>query len=227
MATSFQALLTDCLVAMGDSLAGTWSRTDVIWPWCLEAIIQFPILRPALKTTTIATASHQLILEADFREVITVEYPLSQDPPVYLIRMNRLDPQFYASDDHYDIDRDYTTGTGWVLWTSKKLPVSAQITVSYLANHKTDYTDSGTSYITVPSEYKNILVAYVLAKGWRERLGFYSLDPTAHMSIIEQMTDMVNKADDHYQQLVKVAQEKLTQSRRSPHMSSDKFDRVY
>jgi hypothetical protein len=141
--------------------------------------------------------------------------------------MNRLDPSFFASEDHYDIDRDYATGSGWILWVSKLLAIDEQVNINYLATHDTDLTDAPTSYITVPDEYENILIAYVVAKGYRERLGVYLQDPTAHTSLIMQMTDMTQKAEANYQQLVLRAQEKLAQSRSSPHMQADRFDRVY
>jgi hypothetical protein len=99
--------------------------------------------------------------------------------------------------------------------------------INYLANHDTAMADDSTKVISVPDEYENILIAYVVAKGYRERLGHYMQDPTAHTSIILQMTEMVNKAELNYQQLVLRAQEKLAGSRTSPSMQVDKFDRVY
>jgi len=227
MTTSFSKLLTDCLQALGDSDASTWSRTDVIWPWAIEAMLAFPILRPQIQTYTLLANTHEVTLTPDFREIISVEYPIAHEPPDYLTRMNRFDPSFYTTDTHYDIDRDYRNSRGWCLWTSKLLPIGAQIKINYLANHEIDLEDTTNSLITVPDEYENILVAYVVAKGYRERLGAYMQDPTAHMSIITQMTNMVEKAEAKYMELVERAQAKLTDSRMSPHMHVDKFDRAY
>jgi hypothetical protein len=226
MAVKFSTLLTDVLVSLGDSDASTWSRTDVIWPWCIEAMMAFPILRGMEYEYTIMGATHKVTMAADFREIISVEYPIDQDPPVYLTRLNHLDPAFYEAVTYYDIDRDYKTGKGWLMYTSKLLPLTHKIRISYLANHSTDVDDVN-KLITVPDEYENILIAYVVAKAYRERLGVYMQDPTAHTSIILQMTDMVRKADDNYQQMVLRAQEKIAQSKTSPHLTSDKYDRVY
>src|SRR5512143_2070743 len=223
MTTSFSELLTDCLVALGDSDGSTWSRTDVIWPWAIEAMLEFPILRPMEQSISVSITGHMFDLAADFRDIIAVEYPVSQEPPKYLTRKNRQDPSFFSTDEYYDVDRDYVSSGGWVLWTSKKIPAVSTIKVSYLANHKTDVTDSTSSYISVPDEYRGILVAYVVAKGYRERLGAFMQDPTAHQSIITQMTEMVQHAEENYQLLIKRAQEKLAESRTSPHMHSDKY----
>jgi hypothetical protein len=170
MTTSFQSLLSACLVALGDSTGAMWSRTDVIWPWCIEAMLAFPILRPMQDTPSTAAATHVITLPSDFREIISVEYPVGQEPPVYLSRRNSFDPNFYSSDEYYDIDRNYASATGWVLVFSKKLLIDSDVVVNYLAIHDTDLDDASDSYITVPDEYVNILVAYMLAKGYRERL---------------------------------------------------------
>ncbi len=228
MTTSFQKLLSDCLVALGDSGGLTWGRTSIAMPWANEAMLNFPILRPMQATITVAgSASYQHDLPTDFREIVSVEYPLSQDPTAFLDRMNHLDPNFYSNEEHYDIDRNYVDSAGWVLWTSKKVAVASQLKVNYLANHKTDCTDSPSSYITVPDEYESILVAYVVCKGYRERLGYYMQDPTAHMPVIAQLTDMVQHAEDHYNQLVAEMMTKYTDSRILPHRQVDKFDRSY
>lgn len=227
MSVKFTTLLTDCLVALGDDDASTWSRTDKIWPWAVEAMMAFPILRGMEYEYTMLAATHKITLPADFRELISVEYPIDQEPPVYLTRLNHLDPTFYESYTYYDIDRDYKTGKGWLLFVSKKLAIGEKVRISYLANHSTDVADDNAKLISVPDEYEGILVAFVVAKAYRERLGAFMQDPTAHTSIILQMTEMVNKAENNYQQMVLRAQEKLADSRTSPHMESDKYDRVY
>ncbi len=227
MTTSFQDLLTACLVALGDRLASTWSRTDVIWPWCLEAMTQFPILRPQRSQVTFLARVYENPLPADFREIISVEYPVGKLPPVYLVRMNRFDPSYYETDDHYDIDRAYLSGTGWTIWFSHHMESGEIVNINYLANHDIDMEDDPACYITVPDEYVNILVQYVVCKGYRERLGAYMQDPTAHTSIITQMYEMVEHAETKYKAMVDDAMKKYVESRRSPHMQLDKFDRIY
>jgi hypothetical protein len=229
MTTSFQSLLTKCLTALGDPTGATWNRTTVIIPWANEAILSLPILRPMQQQFTQAGVpdEHRIVLASDFREIVSVEYPISQDPPVYLTRKNRFDPEFYSADTFYDVERDYKALSGWALWTSKLVPQAGIVNINYLANHKTDCTDSGTSYITVPDEYVPLIVADVVCKGYRERLGFFMQNPTLYIQLINQMTNMVLKSEDRYQALVTAAVAKLTDSRTSPHMTVDKFDRVY
>jgi hypothetical protein len=227
MTTSFMALLTNCLVSLGDPDASTWSRTDIIIPWAKEAMLAFPVLRPMEKKVTIEATGHLFTLPDGFREIITVEFPSSQEPPVFLNRMNHLDPSFYLTDTSYDIERDFPDGTGWVCWFSRRMIIGDEIVINYLANHETDLEDESSSYITIPDEYVPIIVQYVVCKGYRERLGAYMQDPTAHTTIIQQMYEMVQHAEDRYQQMVDQAVARYSDSRRSPHMHVDKFDRVY
>jgi hypothetical protein len=107
------------------------------------------------------------------------------------------------------------------------IPIDEDIKVNYLANHNVDLDDDPADLLTVPDEYEHILVAYVVAKAYRERLSFYSQNPTVYTNLIYQMVQMVDKADARYQQLVNEAIAKSSESRKSPPMQVDKFDRVY
>ncbi len=228
MSVSMNKFVSDCLIAAGDTTGATWSRTTVAIPWANEAMLAFPILCPKQTTITVAgAATHEHDLPAGFRQLVSVEYPLSQDPPEFLDRMNHLDPSFYASNEHYDVDRNYADTAGWVLWTSKKVPVGGQLKVNYLANHKTDCTDEVNSFITIPDEYEYICVSYFVVKAYRERLSYYMTDPTAHMAVIAQLTDMVVHAEENYRTQVQDLLIKYTDSRILPHRQIDKFDRTY
>ena len=228
MSITFTKLVSDCLVAAGDSDASTWPRISVAIPWVKEALQVFPILRPMLDDhTNGGSIVYSYQLPADFREVISVEYPISQQPPVYLLRKNRLDPNFYSIAGNYDIDNDYSTGSGYYCYVSGGVAASAHIKVQYLAGHDTDLADDSTDVITVPDHFENILIAYFIAKAWRERLGSVMQDPTAHSSIITQLTEMVRKAEINYLDLVASARQFISDSRITPANQLDKYDRVY
>jgi hypothetical protein len=228
MAFTWSKVLTDCLVSLGDSLAATWSRTSVISPWVAEAVINFPILRPMLDDhTNGASIVYSYQAPVDFREVITVEYPISEQPPSYLARKNRLDEDFWNSDGYYDIDHDYSAGSGWYIWVSGGVAALAHIKMQYLANHNTTIVDDTIATWSVPDQYESIIIAYVVAKAFRERLSFYMVNPTAHTSIIQQMTEMTRRAEENYKELCFQALRRLADSRITPNVASDKFDRVY
>jgi hypothetical protein len=58
-------------------------------------------------------------------------------------------------------------------------------------------------------------------------VGAYMQDPTGHMTIITQMTNMVLRAEENYKDLVNQAMARYTDSRILPHRAVDKFDRTY
>lgn len=232
MTITFSKLLTDILLALSDNLAAVWSRSDVITPWAEEAMLSFPILRPMHYTFTNTAPAAQnpkyvLDMPADFREIVAVEYPIDQQPPSYLERKNHLDPGFYTDDGYYDVDHDFESGEGWVIYFSGGVPEGEAIEMDYFANHVVGLADDSVDVISVPDEYENILIAYCVAKGFRERLAKAMQDPTTHTSVILQMTEMTRRAEDNYHLLVKTAREQLANSRVSPRIAADKFDRVY
>ena len=228
MSITFTKFVSDCLTAAGDVGTVTWSRLTFGLGWAKEALMVFPILRPMLDDhTNGASIVYKYAMPADFREVISVEYPIGQQPPTYLARKNRLDPNFYADAGFYDIDHDYSTGGGWMCYVSGGVAASAHIKTEYLAGHDTDLADDSVDVITVPDEHEPILIAYFITRAWRERLGNAMRDPTAHTSIIQQLTEMVRRADENYASLLTQAQHRLVESRVSPANKVDKFDRVY
>ncbi len=228
MTITFTKLVSDCLVAAGDNDATTWPRATVAIPWVKEALIAFPILRPMLDDhTNGASVVYSYALPADYREVISVEYPINQQPPEYLARKNRLDPDFYKEGGYYDIDHDFSGGLGFYCYISGGIAATAHIKMQYLAQHDTNLADDSVDVITVPDQYENILVAYFINRAWRERLGAFMQDPTAHTSVIQQMTEMVQHAEENYRYLVETALERVAQSKISPVNKADKFDRVY
>jgi hypothetical protein len=229
MAISFQDLLTDCLVALGDSSGAIWPRATRMASWCIEAIRTFPILRPMLDNHSVIGVGtlYSFSLPADFREVISVEYPINQDPPIYLVRKNRWDPDFYDHEGFYDVDHDYATGSGWYIYLSGGVTSGTRVYTYYLANHDTAMTDSPSSIVTVPEEYEGVLISSVMCRAYRERLSYAMQDPTAHTSVILHLTHMVENQEKHFQDLVNLAQHQLTNSLVSAHKTVDKFDRVY
>ena len=228
MPVSFAALLSDVLTALGDGQAQTWSRVNTIWPWCIEAMRTFPFGRPMRTEHVVGTGEqHKFDLPDDFRELISVEYPVGKIPPKYLIRKSHFDPEFWNSDQYYDVDHNYEDGTGWIIYFSMLLDETLSVYIEYLATHDLDMIDDDDCYITVPDQYYGILIAQVMCRAYRERLSYFMQDPTVHTSIIQQLTDMVRKAEDRYYKMVEDAWEKLSPSRVSPRQAMDSHDRVY
>ena len=91
--TTYTALLDFCELALNDVSNSTWLRST-LGQWADEAMRALPILRPMRNSYAVVSPLNKLDMPSDFREMVSVEYPLNEDPPSYLIRMNRLDPDF-------------------------------------------------------------------------------------------------------------------------------------
>jgi hypothetical protein len=223
---TFGTLLTRIQNALGDTAGATWDRTTVIWPFAVDAIRNFPILRPKTVVQTVETAGHSFTLPSDFRKVIYVEYPLYQDPPEYLARKPHLDATFYGEDGFYDVDRDFDTGEDYIMWISDDLAVDDVVSVRYLATHTTDFANEY-AYITIENQYVQVIVNHVVLMCYQERLGTQLQDPTAHTSTIQQMAEAVKSAQTVYLASLTRAEEELSSSQRISGWKVDKHDRIY
>ncbi len=228
MSITFAQLLTDCSVALGDISGTCWSRSDVIIPWCLEAMRTFPFGRPMLLTHLVSAGEvHTFDLPEDYRELVSVEYPIDEIPPSYLIRRSHFDPEFWQSDVYYDVDHNYEDGVGWIIYFSSELIDATSVKVEYLACHDLDMADDEQHFITVPDEFYSLLIAQVTCRAYRERLGHFMQDPTVHTSIVMQLTEMVRRSEENYHKMLDTAQQKLASSKLSPRQTMDGYDRVY
>jgi hypothetical protein len=226
MTTIFSDLIDECEIMLNDVTHAVWTR-NLVTHWCKEAMLAFPILRPQQMTYTFLSAGYSIPMATDFREMLSVEYPVDESPPKYLQRMNRHDEDFFDGDTHYDVDYDYVDGVGWVLWTSHEMQSGDEVYINYLANHATNIDDDDTDTITVNDEHVPIIVCYVIWKAYNERLSVYMQQPTAYSQVVTQMNIAVQDAHERYQKLVALAQARLAAGRPSPKMKMDDFDRVY
>jgi hypothetical protein len=223
---TFGTLLTRIQSALGDTGGGTWSRTEVIWTFAIDAIRDFPILRPKTTAHTVGDAGHSFTLPSDFRKVIYVEFPPYQDPPAYLMRKSHLGVDFFGADGFYDVDRDYDSGGDYILWTSNALATDDIVIVRYLATHTTEFANEY-SYITIENQYVQVIINHVVLMCYQERLAFQLQDPTAHTSTIQQLSEAVKSAEINYLDHLNRAQQDISNSQRIAGWKVDKHDRIY
>ncbi len=226
MSVTYTYLLDTIETALSDLTNVTWSRAVLI-NFSKEAIRTFPFLQPKEQNLTLLAAAYTITLETDFREMLSVEYPVDETPPVFLGRRSRFETDFFSGEMFYDVDYDYNTGTGFLLWFSQQLPSGAEVTINYLANHDTSMADDAADTISVPDQYIHILVAYCVWKGYQERLSFYSRDPTVYSQQIAQMVQSVDQARLRYEEFIAQEYAHRAHSKITPKHDLDKFDRVY
>jgi hypothetical protein len=221
--TTFGSHLTRIMYSLGDPTEVHWSRTNEVWFWLIEAIREFPILRPKEADVSDAVKEHEIELPSDFKEVVSVQWPITSDMR-YHVRRSRLEDDFYNG-DYYDIDRDFSTGSGWKLWMGQPVPFAQPARVHYLALHDTamgELTD-----LTIPDQYLNILTEYCILRAWTERLSNEIRDPTAHSDVISGINLTIAEHRRTYNDLVKQAVNELTTSRITLKHRVDGKDRIY
>ncbi|MBN2148704.1 MAG: hypothetical protein JW726_15055 [Anaerolineales bacterium] len=213
-----------CLDMLGDGSSAVWARATVM-QWVNEAIRDFPIGKPTDTVITCTAGTYAYDLPAGFREITKVEYPTSQDPPEYLVRKSHQDPDFWADDIYYDVDRDYTSESGHQLWISADAATGATVNVNYLADHTSTLTEYST--ITVPDQYLGVLMLHVRKTAYAERLAYQIGTPTAHTSTIQQTSNAYQQAKSEYEKAVELMLAALAESRQTPLWKMDKYDRTY
>lgn len=221
--TAFGILLTRIMYSLGDPLEAHWSRTNEVWYWLIEAIREFPILRPMTADVSDNLDRHRIELPADFIDIVNVQWPITADMR-YHTRRNRLEDDFYDG-DYYDIERDFSTGSGWILWMGQEVPFAQPARVNYLALHDTAMGELTT--VSVPEQYHNILQEYCILRAWTERLSNEIRNPTAHAETIAEINRVIAEHRATYNALVNQAAKELTTSRIGNNRRADKYDRIY
>ena len=207
-----------------------WERSIQTAPWALQALQAFPLLKPKRYGFTMIASTHNIELPSDFVEMMSVELPAAQEPPVFLFRLNYLEKGFYNNKQvFYDVDRNYLAGEGYVMIISRLLVAGDHIHINYMTYHDHDLLDNSTDEITVPDQYEDILITYVVAKAYRELMSIYVVDPTAHEALITEMVDLISQAEDKYAKMIEglLSSVSIGNSAITPNRSVDKYDRVY
>jgi len=105
--TTLAALADRIQTQLNDTSAVTWKQ-EAIEAFCLEAIRDYSTYfrRHAHEALEVTTAGQQEFeLPDDFRDMILVEFPVSEDPPRYLKRRSRTHPNFWQQAGYYDYHR--------------------------------------------------------------------------------------------------------------------------
>ena len=238
MTITFTQLLDDIEYQLGFAGPGSglpeqyWERSLHFEPWSKAAILAFPLLRPDSYAFTMLVPGrnpHIVELPADFRVMVTVEFPGATVPPVLLTRANCQASDFYDTDDYYDIKRNFSLGSGYNIIFSRSLVATDHAHLNYLVPHDADLMDNGVDELTIPDEYEDILIAYVIARAYRHLMTIFVCDPSAHENTISELTQMIKAAEDKYNNMIKSLTSDISvgESWIIGNRKSDKHDRVY
>ena len=201
MATTLQNLIDAIEADLADSANATWLAAD-IEQWIRDAIADYSHHFPRILNQAITTAAddRKYDLDANFLEVLTVEYPTGQDPPEYLARRPHDHPNFWIQDGYFDIiERGDDTDVDEI-WVSQKPAASETITVLYLARHTMNTTDLTTSdNVTVPEHHHHLLRKYARWQAAEQLKAAEEAAPTSNSSLLmSQLAINVDRARRAY-----------------------------
>jgi hypothetical protein len=236
--TLLSAIADRAQVVLGDSAAGTWSQA-VVEGWIKEAIRDYSQHFKRTKTvSTVLTSGdtgvHSFDLPGDFRDMVEVEYPADEDPPVYLKRLSRKSARFWARAGFYDVeitaDADYDIiGDAFenpaTFWISDEVEEGETLRWIYTANH--DATISSSAHITVPEEHEHLLVKFVYWQAIAERLATEAQNPDTTIRMLQQFKLASQAAENAYRSALADAKKALSGGGYTGPWKSDIHDPIY
>lgn len=117
---------------------------------------------------------HAYDLPAGMRAVVQVEYPVGEEPPRLLTRLERASRAFYRSESHYDVQKSGSAAASR-LWISAAPGEGETIRVGYLADHAS--LDDDSDLTTLPERHLELVMLYVRWAAYQELATSESIDP--------------------------------------------------
>jgi hypothetical protein len=213
--------------ALNDAGVGTWPQTT-IEEWCRDAVADYATHFMHVYTDTINCVTDQQYygLQTLQRGVISVEYPVGEDPPRYLKRRSVNHPKFWDEAGYYDVEdwRDHTKTD--YLWISETPSTGEQIQVI----HNTMYVSTNlypASVLEVPEEHEPLLLLFVVFRAHTERMSTESQHPDTTIRMLQQMKLAVQAAEYAYHQALRDAKKTQAVGGWVPPWEVDGYDRIY
>jgi hypothetical protein len=157
-------------------------------------------------------------------DVVRVEYPTGEDPPVYLDRWDHRHPDFFDQEGYYDVQIDDDTGNG-TLWLSFTPTYMDYIGILYTAPHDTSLDPADA--ITVRADHESILILFVIWQAVKERVATHLQDPDTTSDILQKMTNSEMQAEQEYLRAIRNARGRHTDSAYTGPWRSDAYDPIY
>jgi hypothetical protein len=224
--TTLAEMADRCQEALNDTAAGTWSQA-VVEEWCLDALREYNqhFFKSAREFIDCIAAQHNYDLPAAYRGVMYVEYPYGEDPPEYLKRLSRQHPNFWLSDDYYDIQEHLDAGDPAQLWISAEPSAGEQIYLHYSCVYDTALA-SGDNF-EIPPEHDPIIIAFVVWRAHQERLATEAQNPDTTIRMLQQMKLAVQSTEFSYRQLLRRAKQVRAVGGPTGPWEVDGYDRIY
>lgn len=197
---------------LSDVAYATWSETSLV-KMCMEGVRDLSRVLPVFlveKRDRYSTFQHNddpvaNILDASFLDAVRVEYPIGQDPPNYLKRLNR-DEALFQNEGYYDViaigeDKYIVISDAATGATSDWFRIWYRATGTVLP-------EATTTEIGIPDHYTDLLVQYIYWRAMAWLAADEAANPTSSSSLLmSQLNQIARDARRDYERMVKLALE--------------------
>ncbi len=176
-------LTGDARVALDDGAAAAWSDAELLG-FLAEAVREYSQHLPRVgEAALVAVAGRQrYALPWDAAAVVTVEYPVGEEPPAYLVRLPWKSRRFEGGGGHYDVLLSHDLTRPPELLLGFDPDAGETLAVRYLHPHESDLTAD--TYLTVPADHHHVLVQYVLFAAARQLQAREQAAPTNNSGLL-------------------------------------------
>jgi len=157
-------LIKTCQRSINDVDSTTFFTIQQYTEWINNAIrelsLHFPRTLDTLITCTVGGWIYDLPLNC--LEIISVEYPVNQDPPLYLTRKSFKDSSFHDAVGYYDFYKPSDSDAAnppQLLISERATAITQKIQVNYHAAH--DSLSTLASTITIPNHLLHLIPQFV------------------------------------------------------------------
>lgn len=196
-------------IALADASNATWTA-DTIKGWIKDSVRDYSQVLPRTKQASLSLLADSIehLLPADFRAMVSIEYPDNQTPPSYLYRLDRRHPDFAYRDNPraYDITtkNDGSTNLEAKIWLSGKAITNDESTpIVYIADHDWDLADS--DELTIPGRDEPVIILYVVWQAWKEIVSNEVRQPDPTTILLSQLASNADRAERAYRRALSQA----------------------
>ncbi len=210
-------------------LGGTPEITDaVLEDFINQAIRDLSSKVPRILEYTVSTTLNTRIydLETTHKDILSVEYPSAQNPPIYLKRRSYTHPLFWQQDGYYDFfkSQDATSTNPPQIFISEKPPLGATITIKLTAEHNPllDPTDT----CSLDERHLALIGLFARWKVLQYLASYEELNPGALSGMGKNLEESSKWAEASYYTALHQAIKADSQSATAP-WKADKYDGRY
>lgn len=181
-AVTAQQIIDQSQSALNDSGAAEFSEAQLL-SFLNEAIREYSQHLPRISTADITAVlnTRTYSLPIDTLNILSIEYPVGEDPPQYLQRAHHHTLSFpYVQTYDMITTHDLTQYPQFVLSFDPATAETIRVTYQHPHNHSLTLSDN----CTVPSVHHHILIQYILFAAARFQLATEQANPTSNSSLL-------------------------------------------